>query len=76
MIKIGDMVKIVDLTGNGVGESVELIPKGTICAVKEITEDNLIEVIPLKFLFSWRRGFYYSMNDVEKGHLEWVKEKE
>ena len=52
MIKVGDTVKITGLTVNGVGESVELIQKGTICQVREVTKDNFVEVIPLDFFLT------------------------
>lgn len=74
MIKVGDTVKITGLTVNGVGEPVELIQKGTICQVREVIKDNLVEVIPLEFLSYWSCGYCYSIDDVEKGHLEWIRD--
>lgn len=40
MIKVGDMVKVIDKCDIAMGIKEEIIPIGTICEVKEVTEDN------------------------------------
>lgn len=78
MISVGDTVKVTGKTTalDEDGDEVlkELIPIGTICTVTAIEEfrgKEYYEVTPLVA----EDGFLYDANDLEKGHLEWVKDE-
>lgn len=81
MINVGDTVKIVKETqkaGGEPGELFEYIKIGTICTVNDIDHlDNgttAYECIP----DDWRDdicGFWYLEDEIEKGHLEWIKDE-
>lgn len=72
MFKIGDTVKVISSTNVG-----ELIPIGTICTVLEVSKE-----LDGKYYYGiGDNGFhsksvngYYLENELEKGHLEWIKE--
>lgn len=72
MLKIGDTVKVSRSTNVG-----ELIPIGTICTVLEVSKQldgkYYYGIGDNRFLSKSVNG-YYLENELEKGHLEWVKE--
>lgn len=76
MLKIGDAVKVISDTVSHWDpyDRTEYIPIGTICKVRDI--DQCIEGIfygvqPLES----NCIFYYLEDELEKGHMEWVKDK-
>ena len=75
MIKIGDTVKVIGMTNCG-GLEKECIPIGTICTVVNTNvEENgtmIFELVPKNVIICY--GFWYLEKDIEKGHLEWVKD--
>ncbi len=79
MIKVGDTVKVVGTTVCGDETEKECIKIGTICRVVE-TENNereglIVGIIPERELpYNGYGEYWYLEKDVEKGHLEWVKE--
>lgn len=78
MIKIGDTVKVIDTTMH-YGERKEFIPVGTICKVVriELTEEgNTVGIIPESNLpYDGYSDFLYLESEVEKGHMEWIKDE-
>ena len=62
MLKVGDMVKVI-AEDNMISNS-----KSTIGYIGEITEYFNEENIGLD------NGWHYGENQLEKGHLEWIKE--
>ena len=79
-----DIVKVLSATKYKNGEEQEFFPIGTICRVVEVcdvkTEDGTE-----KYYGICRHEikephvsdiFYYLENELEKGHLEWVKDEE
>lgn len=74
MIKIGDIVKVISTTKYG-DEKKEFIPIGTICRVDEINQDGddqpYVGITPL----NGNVTFYYLLDEIEKGHMEWVKDE-
>lgn len=78
MIKVGDTVKVVGTTDIGRIEK-ELIKINTICKVVgvENNEKNglIVGIIPKRELpYNGYGEFWYLEKDVEKGHMEWVRE--
>lgn len=77
MIKTGDTVKVIGTTECGLGEK-ECIKIGTICKVVETENDKnglIVGIVPEKDLpYKGYGEFLYLEKDVEKGHLEWVKD--
>lgn len=78
MIKVGDTVKVIGTTDVG-GIEKELIKIGTICRVvtTENTENEgmIVGIVPENELpYSGYGEYWYFEKDVEKGHLEWIKE--
>lgn len=75
MLKVGDTVKVIGTTDCG-GFEKECIPIGTICQITatEKEEDGTVifGLIPKDKVFD--DTFWYLEKDLEKGHLEWVKE--
>lgn len=76
MLKIGDMVKVIGKTNCGT-QDMELIPIGTVCRVSATEYDdrvgkNTVEIESL----DGRYAYWYFECDVEKGHLEWIKDEE
>ena len=72
MLKIGDTVKVIRITNTG-----ELIPIGTICTVLEVRKEldgKYYYGIGDNRFHSKSVNGYYLENELEKGHLEWVKE--
>lgn len=80
MLKIGDTVKVIGKTIDGNGKEREYIPIGTICRILSMNYDKkeglLVEIISEKgYSYSDSDyGFWYLACDVEKGHMEWVKD--
>lgn len=74
-IKIGDTVKVISTTiFNNKPE--ELIPIGSICKVTNIEYDsyakqNAFELLPINHNYR----YWYLEKEIEKGHMEWVKNK-
>lgn len=78
MIKVGDTVKVIGKTSCGGGE-IECIKIGTICKVvgteNDETEGLIVGVIPEKEIpYKGYGEYWYLEKDVEKGHMEWVKD--
>lgn len=77
MLKVGDIVKVKSKV-NYCGEMKEYIPIGTICKVVEmesVPNGCVFRIIPLDQLpVTPYDGFWYLETEVEKGHLEWVKD--
>ena len=78
MLNLGDTVKVIGKTTtfdeNGDEVLKELIPIGTICtvtAIEELSGKEYYEVTPL----TAEDGFLYDVNDLEKGHTEWIKDE-
>lgn len=78
MIKVGDMVKVIGTTTCGSTER-ECIKIGTICKVVGVenteVEGLIVGLVPEKELPSRYSEYWYLEKDVEKGHLEWVKDE-
>lgn len=79
MIAIGDTVKITGLTDCG-GFVKECIKIGTICRVvgTQLTETGevTVAVVPVsKLPYRGFEEYWYLKKDVEKGHMEWVKDE-
>ena len=75
MLEVGDTVKIISVTQEGEGKK-EYIPIGTICKVVEVCMDNekpCYGISPINDSMT-SVPFYYLENEIEKGHLEWVKD--
>lgn len=75
MIEVGDVVKII-LDAQEGEDKKEYIPIGTICKVVEVCTDNekpYYGVSPINDSIP-SVPFYYLENEIEKGHLEWVKD--
>ena len=75
MIEVGDTVKIISVTQEREDKK-EYIPIGTICKVVEVCMDNenpYYGVSPINDSMT-SVPFYYLENEIEKGHLEWVKD--
>lgn len=78
MLKVGDTVKVIAATEDASycdGRKKEYIPIGTICKVVETDiEDDGSQSCAVD------RGdglaFWYKENELEKGHMEWVKDEE
>lgn len=75
MLKITDTVKVISKTNCG-GIMKELIPVGTICIIVSEHKDKdgsiYYGVTPLH---NRNDLFYYLESELEKGSLQWVKEK-
>lgn len=79
MLKIGDTVKVIDRTLCG-GIKTEVIPIGTVCVIVEIDHED-----DGRAYYGLMKGTdtlgeriiadgYYLEEELEKGHLEWVKD--
>ena len=79
MLKVGDTVKVIDKTHYSDGSKKELISIGTICTVKELDyeEDGTPDygLLPIDDSRDDGTYFYYLENELEKGHLEWIKDE-
>lgn len=78
MIKVGDTVKVIGTTSCG-GFEKECIKIGTICKVVGTENDEreglIVGIVPKKELpYNGYGEFWYLEKDVEKGHMEWIKE--
>ena len=76
MIKIGDLVKVIGTT-NCAGFEKECIKIGTICKVIDIEHEGDLPIFcltPLREFPCSADEYWYLEKDVEKGHLEWIKE--
>ena len=77
MINVGDTVKVIDKFHYDDGTAEEHIPIGTICTVidmyKEI--DGIYSFFFVRPRDKNTRSFWYSENELEKGHMEWIKEE-
>lgn len=77
MFEVGDLVKVISTT-ECQGENRELIPIGTICKVAEV--ENKPEGIDKPYVgikpLDKNTEYFYLFSEVEKGHLEWVKDAE
>ena len=76
MLKVGDTVKVFAATedaGYCDGRKKEYIPIGTICTVTNTYigwgGEQICAVDP-----GDGRAFWYKENELEKGHMEWIKE--
>ena len=79
MLKVGDTVKVKDTTMHQ-GERKEFIPIGTICRVVGTTyyesEGNAVGIVPESSLpYDGYGEYWYLECEVEKGHMEWVKDE-
>lgn len=85
MLKIDDTVKVKMGTMHQ-GERKEFFPIGTICRVIDTEyseeEGNTVELVPERELsckkevsYDAMTGYWYLESEVEKGHLEWVKDE-
>ena len=79
MLKIGDTVKVISKTHYSDGVEEEHIPIGTVCTVKEIDYDEengmpYYSLLPLKET-DRKLYFCYLEDELEKGHMEWVKDE-
>ena len=78
MIKVGDTVKVIGTT-MCVDVEEECIKIGTICKVVETEDDKkgglIVAIIPERELpYEGYGEYWYFEKDVEKGHMEWVKD--
>ncbi len=72
MLNVGDTVKVIAKTKGSDGDMREYFPIGSIGKISEVcTEDNGNTYYGVE-----ENGdtFYYFENELEKGHMEWVKE--
>ncbi len=79
MLKINDTVKVIDKHHYSDGKKEEYIPIDTVCIVKEISyEENGTPYYGILPVDEKDTGFYfcYLENELEKGHMEWIIEKE
>lgn len=77
MLKIGDTVKVISATEDfeNSQRKQEYIPIGTICEVTGILYE--IDGSPFYEIRSTSTGdvFYYLEEELEKGHMEWIKDE-
>ena len=78
MLKVGDTVKVIAATedaGYCDGRKIEYIPIGTICTVTEV--ENGHDGMPYYGITPLGRDymFCYLEDELEKGHMEWVKDE-
>lgn len=71
MLKVGDTVKVVGKTRSGYTLK-ELIQIGTFCTVTEVCDDKCYGITSI----DGKHFFYYLENDLEKGELVWIPEKQ
>lgn len=75
MISVGDTVKVIGKTACGGFEEVECIPIGTICRVTGVENDSTGKIIGIEPINDYPYEYWYLEKDLEKGHMEWVKDK-
>ena len=75
MLNIGDTVKVIGKTSCG-GFEKECIRIGTICEVADLNiyRDGTILAGIKPIDGSLNAPYWYLEKDLEKGHLEWIKE--
>lgn len=77
MIKVGDTVKVIAATNDASycdRRKKEYIPTGTICTVVD-TGTNF-DGLQVCFVNPEDGcGYWYKENELEKGHLEWVRDE-
>ena len=77
MLKVGDMVKVIN-TANVGGVHKELIKIGTICTVLEVCQEDdgsyYYGISEHGLYDNYVDIYYYLEEELEKGHLEWIKE--
>ena len=75
MLKVGDTVKVIAPTMYN-GKATDLYPIGTIVTVTEVEhgEDGKIFCEVQSQFPHDHYGWWYRENELEKGHLEWVKD--
>ena len=73
MLKVGDTVKVIAPTMYN-GKATELYPIGTIATIVTVGYEE--DGAPFYEVCSESDhiGFWYLENELEKGHLEWVKD--
>lgn len=79
MIAAGDTVMVVS-AANGIVNSHEFIPVGTVCRVLSVRRfadiGEAVEIVPAdRSHESDTIGFWYAASEVEKGKLVWVRDK-
>ena len=78
MLKVGDTVKVISDTVShwDPNEFTEYIPIGTICVVRDVdyNEDGTVTCYGIQPLGT-NELWYYLESELEKGHLEWVKDE-
>lgn len=78
MLKVGDTVKVISDTAShwDPKERAKYIPIGTICTATEVENGNdgtpYYDITPLGRNYS----FCYLESELEKGHMEWIKDEE
>lgn len=78
MLKVGDTVKVIATTNDASycgGRKKEYIPIGTICTVvkTDIGKDGTqFCAVDSGNGYDW----WYKENELEKGHMEWIKDKD
>ena len=78
MLKIGDTVRVISPAKYKNGDEEELIKIGTICTVVEVCNENEDGTGDVWYGITdsdKRNPFYYVEKELEKGHLEWVKDE-
>ena len=82
MPNIEDTVKVIAATEDALycdGRKREYIPIGTVCTVKEVNYDYdgspYYGLLPVHQIDDGRY-WYYLENEIEKGHMEWIKDEE
>lgn len=80
MLKVGDTVKVISDTMHQ-GKREELIPLGTVCTVVGTMyfadeEEGAVGIVPENESLNYHGcgEFWYLESEVEKGHMEWVKD--
>ena len=75
MLKVGDTVKVISATKShwDPEDRTEYIPIGTFCKVRDIDRCKDGIFYGIQSLES-NCIFYYLEDELEKGHMEWVKD--
>lgn len=76
MLKVGDTVKVITSTTShwDAEKKTEYIPIGTICKIRDIDyckDETYYGIQPLES----NEIFYYLEDELEKGHMEWIKDE-
>lgn len=76
MLKVGDTVKVIGTTMVETRET-EAITIGTLCKVTDTdTDEKFGQICEITTMFGNPVSYWYAEKDLEKGHIEWVKESE